>query len=101
MVHNFDMDDVLQLYFVTFANVFYFLGCGINPLIYIFRCARFKNEATRLVYSLLSYIVCCKGDLRTTIMERGRHFSESFELNWNNKWEGKRVEKKSPRVEKK
>lgn len=77
IAHNFNMDDQMQLYFVTFANMFYFLGCGINPLIYIFRCARFKNESKRLIFVFLKQIVCCESKLREIISAKGIEPAES------------------------
>ena len=58
IVHNYAMGDQMQLYFVTVANMFYFLGCGINPLILIFRCAKFKHESTRIIVALLNRSPC-------------------------------------------
>ena len=72
IAHNFNMEDQMQLYFVTFANIFYFLGCGINPLIYIFRCARFKKESKRLIFVFLEKIVCCESKLRKMISAQGK-----------------------------
>ena len=70
--HGFDMDDRMQLYFVTFANMFYFLGCGINPLVYISRCARFRDESLRLLCLLGKTLVCCEGELREKLAVRGK-----------------------------
>lgn len=80
VVHNFNMGDQMQLYFVTFANIFYFLGCGINPLIYIFRCTRFKKESKRLIFVFLEMVVCCKSKLRDAISARGIESSWFLEL---------------------
>lgn len=71
IIHNFEMGDQLQLYFVTVANMCYFLGCGVNPLVYIFRCARFKRESTRLVFIMLNKILCCDSKLKRSILARG------------------------------
>ena len=69
---NFRISDIAQLYLVTIANLFYFVGCCANPLICIFRCTRFRKECKRIVLLLLKHVSCCFTPVNAYITEESK-----------------------------